>query len=601
MCGIAGEVYSVQAKELCRIYKTQNIERMISALEHRGPDDRAYHWDTFTCQSRQISIRLGMSRLAIIDREHGQQPFGDRCKAFFNGEIYNHREIRSDLRMYSQEYHCKTDCDSEVVAKLYEKNGDSFVRNLDGMFAIAIWDQEEKILKLWRDRIGKKPLYYYHDEQEGIFLFASEIKAILTHPAYKKEINTNAIYKYLSMQYVPEPETAFAGIKQVFPGCWLYYNPALNEIATVGYWDLIPDDSIYKSHSRHDWMNDIQVLMHRAVNKRLESEVPLGVYLSGGIDSAIVTALASQHVKELHTFTMAFLEDEFNEAPAARRVAHEFNTIHHEETVTSVDLINMAREIVKQYDQPFGDFSAIPTMLLARLSKKYITVALTGDGGDEAFGGYPRYWMCAGREESYWKYVTVIHPAMIEGLVPSRRLPDHLTDPEMYIMQNLPLAQMNDNRATSMMYCDMKTYLVNDIIVKMERATMASSVEARCPFLDPGVLQLGLSTPADLKLGKSEGKLILKSAFEKYLPAEILKLPKRGFSVPMDQWLRQSEGLILLNETLLEKNNTSGIDLVGIDRPAVGQLVRSHLVGASNMGHALWILIMLDLWIKEHF
>ena len=579
MCGIAGEVGRVSGGGRRRL----RVGRMIESLAHRGPDEQTF-WQNNQEESSGISVALGMCRLAIIDREDGHQPFGKKCKVFFNGEIYNHKAIRNNLREGCGVY-CRTQCDSEVIAKLYEQDGEQFIYRLDGMFAIAVWDEGENRLKLFRDRIGKKPLYYYHGK--NIFLFASEIKAILDHPEYKKEINVDALRTYIALQYVPEPETAFVGIKQVKPGGSVEYDPETDRVIEYQYHKFAPvNNPIPVTPGR------VRAFVEDAIRKRLESEVPLGVYLSGGIDSAIVTAVAAKRIKELHTFTMGFLESEFDETSASRGVSAFYGTDHHEEKVTSINLANMANEIVEQYDQPFGDCSAIPTMLLARLSKKYITVALSGDGGDEVFGGYPRYWMSQNQIERYWQNMAVMPPGLLESIWPDR---ERMAESENYI--NDYIEPKNPN---GLMFCDMKTYLPNDIIVKMERATMAASVEARCPFLDKKVIELGLSIPKEQKINSNSGKLILKEAFRDVLPAGVTTLPKRGFGVPMDTWLAQSEGVLLMADTILSKDSFAPMESK-INRASVKMMVDEHLSRRHAHGHRLWILIMLEMWLRRNF
>lgn len=576
MCGIAGEVGRYIGLQSSRY----RVEQMVKSLSHRGPDEQSF-WESQIMTEGGGKATLGMCRLSIIDREHGQQPFGDTCKTFFNGEIYNHKSLNRAMGLG-----CETRCDSEVIAKIYDLTvGYDCIRRLDGMFAIAIWDEQEKLLKLFRDRIGKKPLYYYHGD--NVFLFASEIKAILTHPAYKKKINEAAIFQYLALQYVPEPDTAFEGIKQVPPGNWIIYNPESDEIAHGSYYEFVPPQVTKLKSTK-----EVEDAVIDAVYKRLESEVPLGVYLSGGIDSAIVTAIAAKRVKDLHTFTMGFLEPEYDETADAQIIADFWGTQHHVERVTSVNLANMAKQIVEQYDQPFGDCSAIPTILLAELSKKYITVALTGDGGDEAFGGYPRYWQCQDKIDRYWQWMNVIQPDMLQRIWSKRLM--HFADPAFYIN-----SWIYPGTSNGLMYCDMKTYLPNDIIVKMERATMLSSVEARCPFLDTKVLELGLSIPPEQKIGKESGKLILKEAFKDYLPDHIMGLKKRGFGVPMNKWLCQTEGVLLMSQTIMAKDSFGPLD--GIDRQFVNIMISEHLSGKVSHGHRLWILIMLDMWLRRFF
>jgi asparagine synthase (glutamine-hydrolysing) len=586
MCGIAGEVGRIGQLVRADMPSFNRIKHMIGSLTHRGPDEQRF-W-TNTTPNTEFSdsdVFLGMCRLAIIDREHGQQPFGEKCKVFFNGEIYNHKSIRDDLCM--DNICSATNCDSEVLADLYERVGDRFTKNLDGMFAIAIWDKEQEVLKLYRDRIGKKPLYYFFDEANAVFLFASEIKAILTHPAYEKQINLAGIWQYISMQYIPEPETAFKDIRCVPPGSMIEYDPKVNTLRTEQYWEF-PDSNVIFDGSETE---NVRNIVRSAVHKRLESEVPLGVYLSGGIDSAIITALAAEKIKDLHTFTMGFLEDQYDERGGAQLIADRYKTNHHVAVVESVDMVSMAKDIVEQYDQPFGDCSAIPTMLLARLSKPYITVALNGDGGDEAFGGYPRYWMS--NLSDYWKFMCVWPPDKRADIWPGYDA--EVIWPQNYINSHI---RPNDNR-TGLMFADMVTYLPNDIIVKMERATMAASIEARCPFLDPKVLRFGLSLPIKEQIKAQEGKLILKRAFADYLPQQTLRAEKRGFAVPMNEWLRSPEGILLLSQTILKRKAFQ--ELPGFNNNVLNQIAIAHYNREVNIGHALWVMIMLEMWLERHF
>lgn len=589
MCGIAGEIGHFDND----VDSHTRVENMIASLTHRGPDDQSFVFDHWKYPGEKYInggfANLGMCRLSIIDRERGKQPFGRTCKAFFNGEIYNHKTLRRNLRHFG-DVSCETQCDSEVVAKLYEQNKEHFVGMLRGMYAIAIWDLEEEKLKLYRDRVGKKPLYYYH--KNGMFLFASEIKAILTHPAYEKKINKRAIWQYLCMQYVPEPMTAFEGIKAVPPGGCAVYDPK-DDMLTVEQSRAIEMPEERSTLGMLPDSNAVRATVAEAIQVRLESEVPLGVYLSGGIDSAIIAAIASEDIQGLHTFTMGFLEDEYDETAGAQLIADRYETNHHVEIAKVVDLADMAGQVSDQYDQPFGDCSAIPTMLLARLSKKYITVALSGDGGDEAFGGYVRYWESS--YSDYWKFMSIWPPNRRAQLWPMGLGMFADDYPDMYVNRYI----LESGRVrTGMMYSDIRTYLLNDIIVKMERASMAASVEVRCPFLDPAVLDLGLSIQAADKLNPKEGKLILKKAFAQYLPPQTLTAPKRGFSVPMNKWLREKAGISLMAETILARDSFGPLEF---DRNVVAQLVVSHINGDVTIGHALWILIMLDMWLRRNF
>lgn len=596
MCGIAGVISGGSDAAA----QSQHIRRMVETLHHRGPDDTGFLDYGFTSGPQGFAVHLGMSRLAIIDRQHGRQPMGGSCKVFFNGEIYNHHELRDVLsQCYGSEplWTFQTQCDTEVIAKAFEEWGPQFVGELDGMFAIAIWDTKQDRLYLYRDRIGKKPLYYYHDPCRKLLLFGSEIKAILAHPGYVKRPNWNGLYHYLALQYVPEPATAFAGIRCLPPGYMACYDPPTSTFKETPYfaWDTNGQPRLDAAHAKAS----LQETVTQAVDKRLESEVPIGVYLSGGIDSAIVTALAARSPNrpaELHSFTMAFPEEQYNEAPLARITAERCGTIHHVEIVQPMHLREMAERIVDQYDQPFGDCSAIPTMMLAQLSKKYITVALTGDGGDEAFGGYPRYWMSLGEQREYFKYMQIWPPGLRHDLM-CPFWHDELDDieTEQWLLDHAAHGPAEDpwNR---LMYLDAVTYLPNDIIVKMERATMAHSIEARCPFLDSDVLALSFSIPSSLK-SNGGGKAILKETFADLVAPEILTAPKRGFAVPMGEWFRQPAGLELLRDTLGDDDLTGQL----FEEATLSRVVTAHMAGRGDYGHGIWIAVMLAMWWKKHF
>ena len=411
MCGIAGEIGSRRfvgySDEMCR--------KMTRSLTHRGPDDEGY----FTEMGDGYMVHLGMRRLSIIDREGGQQPMGDTVKVVFNGEIYNHKEVRTYLEGYGIRF--KTNCDTEVVTKGWEFEGRNIIKRLNGMFAFAVWEKDPGLVTLVRDRMGKKPLYYHLNKETGTLLFGSEIKAILENPLYERRINHEAIYNYLCLQYCPEPDTAFEGIECLPPGSYVMYEPGRSHIHKYApYWELKPDQ--VEGVTPDNMVQRVRDTMRVAVSDRLESEVPLGVYLSGGVDSSIITGLVREAIgpdAELHTFSMGFLESNFNELPFADAIAAQFHTDHHSEIVKQVCFRDMAERIANQYDQPFGDCSAIPTMLMAERSKKYITVALSGDGGDECFGGYSRYWAADAHTgmEGYIPFMFVWPPRTRAGLM----------------------------------------------------------------------------------------------------------------------------------------------------------------------------------------
>lgn len=578
MCGIVGEIGP-------RRYIADNhatVRRMCDTIIHRGPDEEGYHSVAYLGHV----INLGVRRLSIIDREHGQQPISRAgVTVAFNGEIYNHHQLREQLNGLRE---FRTKSDTEVVLESYSVWATDFVQNLTGMFAIAVWDSRCRQLHLWRDRLGKKPLYYWHDSGRGVFVFASEIKAILAHPLFSKEPNLPALYDYIALQYVPEPETAFAGIHAVLPGQHLTYSLPEQSVGTSHYW-ILPTK--VTDADEDQLLPEIRGRIRNAVESRLESEVPLGVYLSGGIDSAIVTGLARQCVDELHTFTMGFENADYDERADARLTAEHFGTIHHEVICEPADCAAAAERIVEQYDQPFGDCSAIPTLHLAEASKPYFTVALCGDGGDEAWGGYARHWQTQADLKEYMPYLMVWWSGMQAKLWGQDDSPQPRPIRD-WLMSLLPTG-VNPNDGKLIM--DSLTYLPNDIIVKMERATMAHSIEARCPLLDHKVFELAMSIPARHKLGAFSGKVILKEAFRDMLPAGICQRPKRGFSVPINEWFRTEAGRQMIDKTIWSGRCPL------LHKQTVREAAANHLMGRWSVGHGLWILLMLDMWYDKHF
>jgi asparagine synthase (glutamine-hydrolysing) len=584
MCGICGEVGT-------RRFVTDDdkvVRRMADSLRHRGPDDEGFYIE----YDGDVGANLGSRRLAIIDRQRGKQPMGQSCAVVYNGEIYNHELMRTKMPVET----FRTHCDTEVVAKAYENLGPMWVHDAVGMFAVAIWDIDKRQLYLVRDRIGKKPLYYYHDWR-GVLVFASEIKAILQHPLYTPRPNTEGLYHYLCLQFVPEPMTAFEDIKAVPPGCILQYDPLKDDMTMLRYWRA-PVNMLLDENPQA-MARTVRDTVSQAIADRLESEVPLGVYLSGGVDSSIVAAVAKEAAGEVHTFSMGFEEAEFNELSHAREVAEFLGTVHHEETVRVPALPEITERIVQQYDQPFGDQSAIPTMLLAEASKKHITVALTGDGGDEAFGGYPRYWMAPVEKgvPGYWPWLCVFQPPIRDYLIQPGWFGDKPMKNTYSVLMQAIADYNGDDAQNGMMYLDMQTYLINDIIVKMERATMAYSVEARCPFLDHRVLELGVLIPSHHKIRNQAGKMVLKDAFAADLPDHVLHRKKQGFGVPMNHWLRTQTGKHMLMRHLLDRPFCGGM----LQRERLAQAVKNQILGVENLGHGLWMLMTLSMWWQQHF
>lgn len=598
MCGIAGEIGNRQ-------FIDDNTSRsrlglMLNKIKHRGPDD-CRGWIHV---NERYFVNIGSQRLAILDPEHGEQltdSDGD-VQIAFNGEIYNHRELRRNFGDFDDDYF-KTGCDYEILCKWWQLWGDDCIRSLDGMFAFAVWDQKIETLFLVRDRMGKKPLYYFYDRSRNVLLFASEIKAILANPLYEsfvkksEQLNYDAIFDYICLQYCPEPWTAYRGIMAVPPGGVLRFSPASRKFEVDLYWNLEDEIAPMKINDGN-MLELIRSSVRDAVHKRLESDVPMGVYLSGGLDSAIVTALAREKLDELHTFSVGFEEARFNELDYAEIVSKAFTTIHHTKMVESIDFYEMTKRVVDQYDQPFGDCSAIPTMLLNKFAKEHITVALTGDGGDEAYGGYDRYRLSrAADPKSYIPNLMVWSPAA-RGQILNPVMHANILDAGS--TEKFLLSRVNPVRdvVANMLTIDTHTYLVNDIIVKMERAAMAYSIEARSPFLDPNVFAVAHSIPSSEKVGPLSGKNILKHAFVDMIPEAVILREKRGFSVPVSDWLRRPDGIKLLTETIWRE---AFGEFEVFDKNNVRDIANQHIAGQINVGHSLWCLVVLDLWLQKNF
>lgn len=593
---------------------------MCEAIAHRGPDD----------QGTAVMGRaaLGMRRLAIIDLVTGQQPMfsGDKRYAIvFNGEIYNYRELKADLE--SRGYQFRTNSDTETILHAFEAYGVDCVKRLRGMFAFAIWDSVEEVLFLARDRVGKKPLFY-GTADDGAFIFGSELKSVVLYPETDRTIDPEALDAYLTFGYVPENLCIFGAIKKLEPGYTLLL--AKGKISAKRYWKL-PEDRV-EGRSEDDIAEELVERLREAVRVRLISEVPLGAFLSGGIDSsAVVGMMAELSDAPVKTFSIGFNEDSFNELEYARRAAKHFNTDHHEFIVTP-ELVGIVDDIAWHFDEPFADSSALPTFMVAKLAREHVTVVLSGDGGDELFGGYTRYKTALGRQwarklphsmrqaiaaaavelphaargKNYLYNIAQDHIGAYIDLVsvinrPQRQLlySDDLRS-QLDLKNGGPEAkfsQISGSRGTAdllgpLMALDFKTYLPSDIMVKVDRMTMANSLEARSPLLDQELVEFATGIPSELKIKGGETKYILKKALEGFVPREILYREKQGFGVPIEAWINRElrEGI---RETLLDKNSL-GRKL--FDRSYIEVLLSEHSSGRRDHSHAIWALFMLEKW-----
>jgi asparagine synthase (glutamine-hydrolysing) len=609
MCGIAGLAGTPADPAL--------LERMALAIRHRGPDDSGVFADG--------DAGFGFRRLSIIDVAGGHQPIfneDESAAIILNGEIYNHHELRAGLLARGHRFRTKSDV--ETVLHLWEEKRERCLEDMRGMFALAIWDRRERSLFLARDRVGKKPLYYTLLPGGGI-AFGSEIKAVLQHPQVRREPDLRAIDRFLTLQYVPSPGTAFKGVERVAPGHWLRWHDG--RIETRRYWTLEYEDKLEGSEA--ELKEELLRLLREAVRIRLESEVPLGAFLSGGIDSSAVVAFAAEGLSHpLKTFSIGFEESDFDESRYARMVARKFGTDHEELTVTggAPELID---DIVWHYDQPFGDSSAVPSFHVARITRPHVTVVLNGDGGDESFAGYERYRRLSavngyfrlplparrglqslarpasrflGRARRLTEndvrdpldayYATLVHlseAARRRLYEPAfRRDVSETPAPPLAYLHSHPHSSLVD----SMLDCDVDNYLPDDLLVKMDVATMAHSLEARSPFLDHRLMEFMARVPAGMKLRRGRSKYLLKSALRGTLPDEILDRPKMGFGVPLASWLRGS-----LREMLVDTVLGSRALARGYFRPeAVRHMVGAHMSGSNAYQYVLWDLLMLERW-----
>ncbi|MEO8433458.1 MAG: asparagine synthase (glutamine-hydrolyzing) [Pyrinomonadaceae bacterium] len=623
MCGIVGIVQSSETQ-----VDQALVARMCEAIRHRGPDEDGFYF--------KDGVGLGMRRLAIIDLKGGQQPIHNPDRSawiVFNGEIYNYRELRKELEALGHKFY--TDSDTEAIVHAYDRYGTDCPRHLRGMFAFAIWDERRQELFLARDRVGKKPLLYA--QLNGQLVFGSEFSALLLHPAVSRDIDFAAIHHYLSFLCVPAPLTAYRAIRKLEPGHWLRWRQG--EIEIERYWQ--PDFS-HKTNLTEDEAGERVVeLLRDAVRVRLMSEVPLGAFLSGGIDSSAVVALMSEESSEpIKTFSIGFEEQDFSELHHARRVAEHVGADHHE-FIVRPDALEVLPTLVEHYGEPYADSSAIPTYYVSRETRRYVTVALNGDGGDECFAGYERY-AAMKLAEQYRKLPQLLRKHVVEtavGMLPhseSRR--DPIARAQRFIQAaSLPSVKRYfrwvsafDEEAKMNLYSrafreetkalntasilepwfakangagiidaslltDTMTYLPNDLLVKVDIASMAVSLEARSPFLDHHLIEFAASLPEHLKLRGLTTKFLLKNVLKKILPSENLTRRKMGFGVPIGHWFRgRLRGF--LQETLLSEK-ALGRDL--FDPAAVKRMVEDHVSGRRNLEHQLWTLLMLELWFQR--
>ena len=625
MCGICGQVRTDG-----RSADRATLEAMCRLLEHRGPDSRGVHLEGGTA--------LGIQRLRVIDLETGDQPVfnEDRSVAVvLNGEIYNYRELREELR--SRGHTLTTNGDTEVIAHLYEELGAGCVERLHGMFAFAVWDARRRRLVLARDRVGKKPLFY--SLRDGALSFASEIRSLLQDPEITREVDHRAIDAYLTYQYVPAPESAFRAVRKLRPASTLVYEDG--RVSIDRYWRLRYDDR-HENADPREIEEELREQVRRAVRRRLVSDVPVGAFLSGGTDSAaVVAAMAEVSTEPVKTFSIGFEERDWNELPRARLVAQKFST-DHRELIIKPDLISILPRVAAHHGEPFGDSSSVPSFYIAEMARREVTVALNGDGGDESFAGYHRYWTVArtnrlagripaairraiglvGRGDatvggSKRKSNRAMRLARSIGLDEEKRYasamalfdaqersdlysPEFSAELEAFPPPSLIETAWEEATAETlvnrMLEVDVNTYLPDDLLVKADIASMAFSLEARSPLLDPELMEFAASLPDSMKLQRGERKIVFRNALRGWIPDEVLDGPKRGFALPMvGDWFRGDlRGYV--TEVLTDPTT---LDRGYFNRDYVDRLLNRHLTGVAEYDTRLWALMMLELWHRE--
>jgi asparagine synthase (glutamine-hydrolysing) len=616
MCGIAGIV----SRNGAPVHEHE-VMAMCAAIVHRGPDDGAvYH---------ARGVGLGSRRLSIIDLEAGRQPIGNEdgsIQLVFNGEIYNYRELRA--RLVEQGHRFRTETDTETIVHLYEELGANAVRELRGMFAFALWDRKRRRLLLARDRVGIKPLFYM--ETSGRLLFASELKSILQLPEVERSLSFRALSHLMSHMVTPVDESMIQGVKKLPPGHVLSFEPD-RPLAVARYWDVSFEAD--GDRSEEDFKEELRATLDEAVRLHMASDVPLGAFLSGGIDSSsVVAAMTRAGGSRVKTFSIGFEEPEFNELEKSRLVARHLGTEHHEE-VLDPDILPLLDDIVWHLDEPFGDSSAIPTYMVSKLAARDVKVVLSGDGGDELFGGYDKY--VVERRERRFRFLPkgardlmgTASRAMPEGMRGKNML-RHLSldgakryldasllfrrDEKRSLFQPDVFERLSRYRTTDfhercldaaadsgdwlapLQYLDVHTYLPLDILTKVDRMSMAHSLEARVPLLDHRLLELAARMPRGLKLRGEVRKYLLKQAVAAELPASILEQKKQGFAVPLGHWFRGKLSSFVRDLLLSETSRRRGI----LNPAYIEDLLERHQNGRP-LDLPLWTLVSFELWCRR--
>lgn len=619
MCGICGKIYF----DPCRRVEKSEIRGMTDSIRHRGPDDEGYYV--------QDNVGLGFRRLSIIDLSTGHQPLTNEDGSLwiiFNGEIYNFQELRE--LVISKGHILTTKTDTECILHLYEEFGHDCVTYLRGMFAFAIWNNKNKELFCARDRFGIKPFYYYFDQHS--FIFGSEIKAILEAADVDRAIDLNALDLYFTYGYVTGTRTIYSAIKKLLPAHTLSLHPdSSSQPHLTRYWDLHFQPDFSRSEAQ--WREEIEDQFSESVRLHMISDVPLGAFLSGGIDSSSVVALMSRHSNEpVKTFSIGFLESQFNELQYAREVARQYKTDHHER-VLEPESVNLLTTLVHAYDEPFADNSAIPTYYVTKFAREYVTVALSGDGGDELFAGYTDYaklrnikrynflpslvckplakglhscipntmkgkglsYLLSKGGNSIGAHITVFNQHERKKLY-SRHIYDKLKGSYAESQKEKIIRNSTTEEYVSRMQeLDIRSYLVDDILTKVDVVSMQNSLEVRIPFLDHKFVELTLNIPAQYKICNREQKYIFKKAMSPYLPASVINHKKQGFTVPFKVWFKKDLKEYVDDRFLATHSRLS--DYLNMDY--VRNVVNDHRRGSRDFTTKIWSLLFFDAWLDR--
>ncbi|MBW4028285.1 MAG: asparagine synthase (glutamine-hydrolyzing) [Acidobacteria bacterium] len=621
MCGIAG-IYEYQRQ---RSVQADILQHMTDVIEHRGPDDAGAFING--------SIALGMRRLSIIDIAGGRQPVSNETgeiKLIFNGEIYNFRSLQADL--IDRGHLLQTSSDTEVITHLYEEQGTGCVNSLRGMFGFALWDAGRNRLMLARDRLGIKPLYY--TSVDGVLIFGSEIKSILQHPSVVAELDIDALNNFLSMKYVPSPQTMFRGIHSLPPGFILTCDRS--GIALSRYWDLSFSSQVQLSEG--ECAEHLDTLLRESILLHLQSDVPFGAFLSGGLDSSVVVGLMANYVSHpVNTFSVGFERQgaEISETHYARIVADHFGTRHHEVIITSADFLSHAQSVAWHLDQPIADLACFANMMLAECASQNVKMVLTGEGGDELFGGYARY--AGERFRSLTKFIpdwiggSVVRAssllpglrrpklalnALMESDEASRLLhwfPLFGTQEKLRLLSNDTLQRISSLASAEkivgqqlvdadtsvalhrMLYVDTKLWLPDDLLARGDKMSMAASLEARVPLLDHKLVEFAAALPPHLKIHNLTRKYLLKKVAADFLPSTIIQRKKMGFPIPISAWFRGDVKEFVSD--LLSRDTVARRGLFNPDY--VQTILKEHLRGTADRGAQLWGLVLVELWHRR--